>query len=238
MMRSLAIIFAIMLGSGCAQAQSSPDLVPALQRLAAARNAEAIYYLGMSYHLGLGVAKDPAKALDLFRKGAALGDPLAAYKLGCYYDGQGGDLVVADAAMALTHKLVAARAGYALAQQDVAAHYAGQGDIKTSLEWLERAAAQGWPDSHYSYALLHRGYAGMPLDRVKSVAYLRLYLARRDDPQARAALEEDEPKLSPAERAAASAIVAAYRPAPSPLTRKALSGLRAAEALVANAPKG
>jgi len=235
MMRLFAILLAALLSLACTQAKATPELIPALQKLAATNNAEAIYYLGMSYHLGLGVSKDPARALQLFRQSAALGDPLGAYKLGCYYDGQGGDLVAPDPAMALKYKLVAAQAGYALAQQDVAGLYAARGDNNASLEWLRRAAAQGWPDSLYSYAMVHRGYDGVAPDRSKAVAYLRLYLARHDDPEAQSALKADEANLSSADEAAAAAIVSSYRPAPTALTMKALSGQRAAEALVAAA---
>lgn len=232
MIRAVAMVLAVMLASCNAAAQSTPDLVPRLQELASAGNAEASYYLGMSYHLGIGVTKDQAKALSLFKRGTELGDPLAAYKLGCFYDSQGEGVVEPDAEAALANKLIAAKAGHALAQQDAAALYATKGDMKNSIMWLERAVAQGWPDSLYTYAFLQRGYPGVSPDRVKAVAYLRLYLARRDDADARAALTADQAKLSRDEEARAAAIVADYRPTPTALTIKALSGQRAAEAFV------
>jgi TPR repeat protein len=95
----------------CGNAQAASDLIPALERLAAQDNAEAIYHLGMAYQTGAGVSEKPAKALEAFRRAAALGDVLASYKLGCFYDGQGGNLVQGDPEIALRHKLVAAEAG-------------------------------------------------------------------------------------------------------------------------------
>lgn len=219
--------------AACGPAQAEA-LIPALEKLAAANNAEAIYHLGMAWQTGAGMAQDRAKALDAFRRAAALGDPLAAYKLGCYYDGQGEGLVTADPAIALRHKLVAAEAGYALAQQDVGALYIREGDIANGLAWLGKAAAQGWSGALMTYASVHNGTAGVPRDPVKTAAYFRLFLDRTGQ----SARQKDwltafEAKLTPEQREHATAIVRAYRPAPTPLTIKGLSGQRAAQALVA-----
>ena len=42
----------------------------------------------MSYQTGTGVTQDHQKALQYFRRAEALGDQLAAYKIGCFYAGQ------------------------------------------------------------------------------------------------------------------------------------------------------
>src|SRR3954470_9664532 len=97
--------------SACGNAQPKANLITSLERLAASNNAEAIYHLGMAYHTGTGVPKDHVKALAAFRRAASLGDVLASYKLGCYYDGQGGELVEANPDLALRYKLIAAQAG-------------------------------------------------------------------------------------------------------------------------------
>jgi len=219
--------------AACDRAQSAP-LVPALEKLAARNNAEAIYHLGMMWHTGSGVKKDPAKALDAFRRAAALGDPLGAYKLGCYYDGQGEGLVERDLDLALKYKLVAAEAGYALAQQDVGGLYARRGELRTAEAWLARAAAQGWRDALMANAAIGNGGPGLPRDQARIVAWFRLYLNRGDvRPGQREWLTTQEAKLTPEERDRADSIVKGYRPAPTALTMKALSGQRAAEALVA-----
>lgn len=219
--------------AGCGPAQSAP-LMAQLEALAAKGNAEAIYHIGMAHQVGAGAPRDPVKALDAFRKAAALGDPLAAYKLGCYHDGQGEGLVARDEAQALRYKLVAADAGYALAQQDVAFLLVRKGDTAAALDWLGKAAAQGWTDAIMTYASVHNGAPGVPRDPVKTAAYFRLFLDRAQPTDAqRDWLAGFEAKLTPEQRAEAGAIVRAYRPAPTPLTIKALSGQRAAEQLVA-----
>jgi len=218
--------------AACDQAQSEP-LVPALEKLAAQNNAEAIYHLGMIAHVGAGAPKDPARALEIFRRAAALGDPLAAYKLGCYYNGQGEGLVARDDDLALKYKLVAAKAGYALAQLDVGGLYARRGELMAAEAWLAKAAAQGWPDALMANAAIGNGGPGLPRDQARIVAWFRLYLNRGGVQQGqREWLAAQEAKMTPEERDRADAIVRSYRPAPTPLTIKALSGQRAAQALV------
>ncbi len=227
-----AMTAAALVIAGCGQAQDG-GLIPALERLAEADNAEAIYYLGMAYQTGTGVPEDHAKALDAFRRAAALGDPLASYKLGCYYDGQGAGLVEPDAKLALQYKLVAATAGYALAQQDVGVLYARSGDVSNGLGWLERSAAQGWSGGLMTLASVYNGAAGVKADAAKTAAYFRLFMARSEPGEKQTKwLKEFEARLSPDDRKRAEEIVAAYRAAPTPLTLKALSGERAAHALV------
>jgi len=224
---------ALLVLSACGNAQPSEDLIPKLERLATSNNPEAIYHLGMAYQTGAGLPKDPVKALEAFRRAASLGDVLASYKLGCYYDGQGGDLVDVNPDIAMRYKLVAAEAGYALAQQDVAALYAAKGEIATALAWLEKAAAQGWADALATYASVYNGAPGVPPDRVKTAAYFQLFLDRADaSDEQRRWLKEFEQRMSPDERKLALEIVHSYRPAPTPLTIKALSGQRAALELV------
>jgi hypothetical protein len=222
--------------SACGNAQPSANLIPSLERLAASNNPEAIYHLGMAYHTGTGVPKDHVKALAAFRRAASLGDVLASYKLGCYYDGQGGELVEANPDLALRYKLIAAQAGYALAEQDVAAHYAAKGDVATALAWLEKAAAQGPADALAAYASVYNGAPGVPPDKAKTAAYFRLFLDRTDaSERQRQWLSDFEQRMSPEERKLSLEIVRSYRAAPTPLTIKGLSGQRAALELVARA---
>jgi TPR repeat protein len=219
--------------TACGNAQPSENLIPKLERLAASSNPEAIYHLGMAYQTGVGLPKDPVKALGAFRRAASLGDVLASYKLGCYYDGQGGDLVDVNPDIALRYKLVAAEAGYALAQQDVAALYAAKGEITPALAWLDRAAAQGFPDTLATFASVYNGAPGVQPDRVKTAAYFQLFLDRIDaSDEQRQWLKEFEQRMSPDERKLSREMVRLYRPAPTPLTIKALSGQRAALELV------
>lgn len=228
----------LLLTAACSDAQTSEaTLIAKLETLAARGNGEAVYHLAMAHHLGMGIPQDKAKALAEFRRAAELGDPLGAYKLGCYYDGQGEGLVQNDAALALKHKLVAAQAGYALAQTDVASLYARAGDMMQARSWLERAAKQGWSDAFMGMASVNNGENGLPRDPVLVAAYFRLFLDREGGGADQAKwLADYEAKMTPEERGKAAEIVRGYRPAPTALTLKGLSGARAAEALVASQP--
>ena len=106
--RLLALFtFALFVSAPAAAVPS--ELQTRLESLAQRGSAEASYHLGMIYHLGLeGEARDYRRALGHFRRAAEGGDPLGAYKLGCYYAGQGDGVIPADAEQALRYKLVAA----------------------------------------------------------------------------------------------------------------------------------
>lgn len=215
------------------------DLKTELTSLASSGNAEALYHLGMLHHLGMGgVAKDPAKALDFFRQAAAGGDPLGAYKLGCYYDGQGAGVVDDDPELALKHKLIAAKAGYALAQHDTALLYYKKGAVAEALEWLKAAADQGDAGSLMAYASVHNGGEGIAKNPVTTLAYFTLALKARGEPVSERQTQwrnDFRSKMSPAEIKEAEKIIAAWKPQPTALTVKALSGDRAAEALIREA---
>jgi len=205
-----------------------------LAALSDAGNGEATYHLAMMKHLGIGGAKDEKTAFDLFRKSAEAGDPLGAYKLGCYFAGQGEAIVEPDPALALQYKLVAAEAGYALAQHDVAKHYFDVGETDLALEWLTRSAGQGFGDALRALASLHNSDA-IPKDAARTYAYFTLYLARIATPtdKQKQFLADFTDKMSEEDKARGDRIIADWHAEASPLTVKALSGLRAAEALVA-----
>jgi len=232
----LRLFLPLALFAACCPPAAAADLTARLEKMAAERNPEAAYHLGMIYHLGLdGTARDPAKAFALFRQAAEGGDPLGAYQVGCYYGGQGGDAVAADPALALRHKLVAAEAGYALAQYEVAQHYLHRGNRVEALRWLEAAARQG-----SSPALLALGsyYSGRPFadarDGAKYYAYTLLSLEREDE-ETRAFAAELKAMfatgLSRQEIADGEKMIASWRATPTPVTLRANAGQRAAEAL-------
>jgi len=228
---SIAAAVALAL-TGCGNAQGAP-IIPSLERLASAGNAEALYHLGMAYQTGTGTAEDSKKALEAFRKAAAMGDPLAANKLGCYYDGQGAGMIAPDAGQALKYKLIAAQAGYALAQQDVAALYARRGDMQTGLAWLEKSAAQGWSGGLMTLASVYNGAPGVGRDAAKTAGYFRLFLAHSNPSEGqRNWLSKFETGLSSDDKKRADDLVRDFHPKPTPLTLKALSGHRAAEDLI------
>jgi TPR repeat protein len=215
----------------------SPDLPRRLEQRASAGDAEARYHLGMLYNNGIVVAKDPRRAFALFRESAAAGDPLGHYKLGCYYAGQfGSDVVAPDEGLALRHKLVAAEAGYRLAQLDVANFYAGGKYYALALPWYEAAARQGDAQALYNLSVFARDGLGTARSPARAWAFFRLaHLAARGEvsPGAQKSLDSMWQAMTAAQRAGAQRIAATWLTGPTPLTVQALNGLARAEAVAA-----
>lgn len=234
-------LLALLLAGAPALAQDEGNaLVTKLEAMAAEGNGEAAYHLGMAYDRGLeGLEKDQQKAFELFRQSAESGDPLGAFMLGSYYDGEGGGAVEADPAQALKYKLIAADAGHAIAQHDVARMFYEQGDTAKTVDYLERSARQGYTPSLEALASLHSGEGKIAKDPVKVYAYVAL-LHGRSGGKPTKRLEDWRDKarteLSEQQLAEAMVIVAKWKMEPSALTKKALSGEAAAKQLAGLAP--
>jgi uncharacterized protein len=235
-MKRLALLFfAVVMLASPANAEPTA-LQTRLETLSSNGSGEAAYHLGMVYHMGLeGTAKDPKKAFELFKLSAERGDPFGAYKYGCYFDGQGQGIVESDAKTALRWKLIAAEAGYSLAQEDVAKHLFAEGDEAGALKWLESAASQG---SSMALGFLGGLYAGiippdMPApkvvkDEAKGWAYLLLSV--QEIPEIKSGFEAELSKLTPEVQARAKALAAAWKRKPSALDDS--EGISAAYKLV------
>ena len=145
-------------------------------------NAKAIHNLGVCFEYGEGVAKDMAKAQELYRKAfpgisklAQQGDAEGQLYLGhCYSDGQG---VQKDLAQAVEWYRKAAEQGNARAQYALAkCYYDGKGvekDLTQAVEWFRKAAEQG-----ESYAMTNLGYCyekgeGVEKDPAQAVIWYR-----------------------------------------------------------------
>lgn len=239
----LAALALLLCGSQPVRAEET-GLPARLEALAGQGNAEALYHLGMIYHLGLeGVARDPRRALGYFRRSAEGGDPLGAYKLGCYYAGQGEGVVAEDPELALRYKLIAAEAGYDRAQLEVAQIYDGREDADRAVRWLEAAARQGNVGAAFG-AMVYRSSDGPLPDRARALLYFEL--VRRDMAEfaahvgAPSGAEEAAAMLRPrvetgvtdADRARATQLIAAWREEQSAVTLKADLGMNAARRLV------
>jgi TPR repeat protein len=222
---ALAVSFLLML-SMPANANDA-DSFRAMVALADKGHAEAQYHVGMMHNNGIGTQQDPKQAFGWFQKSTASGDPLGAYKLGCYYDGQGVGIVTSDSNEALKYKLVSAKAGYALAQHDVATLYDRQGNSEEALKWWKMAGDQGYPRSLYSLSMAYSAGKGTPRDLSLSYAYFKLSkLAPPKNVNEMAAMLS-KPELEKAEK-----LVSEWRPQPTALTLKAKSGVSAAEELL------
>ncbi len=208
-------------------------LATKLEALAEKGNTEALYHLGMMRHLGLGGAKDQLAAFGYFQKAADAGDPLAAYMLGSYYLGLGGIVGEPDKPVALKWKLVAAEAGYALAQHDVARLYFEADDTDQALEWLTRAGQQGEVNALRALASLHNSDA-IPKDAARTFAYYTLSMKQVAEPtqKQRDWIAGFTETMSPEDKGRGEKIVSDWKFEPTPLTLKAKLGLKAAGALV------
>jgi uncharacterized protein len=231
-MRWLAAL-ALLVAAPAAAQMTRAELAIKLATLAEKDNAEALYHLGMIQHLGMVGPKDQVAAFGYFVKAADSGDPLAAYMLGSYHQGIAPTVIETDKAEALKWKTVAAEAGYALAQHDVARLHFEAGETDLALEWLTRAAQQGEVNALRALASLHNSDA-IPKDAARTFAYYTLAMKQTAKPteQQRDWIATFTATMTPEDKDRGEAIVADWKIAPTPLTLKAQSGLRAAEALV------
>jgi uncharacterized protein len=196
----------------------------AMVALAGKGDAEAQYHVGMMYNNGIGTQQDLRQAFEWFQKATASKDPLGAYKLGCYYDGQGEGIVANDRSEALKYKLIAAEAGYALAQHDVALLYAKQDNFEEAMKWWKLAGDQGHEKSLYNLSGLYFQGKGAPKDLSLAYAYYKLSKLVPPDKVKGMAGILDKPELAKAEK-----LVSEWKPQPTALTLKAKRGITAAE---------
>jgi TPR repeat protein len=226
-MKYFALVFSCFLFFSMHANANDAGTFNAMVALANKGDAEAQYHVGMMYNNGIGTQQNPRQAFEWFQKSAASNDPLGAYKLGCYYDGQGAGIVALDANEALKYKLVAAKAGYALAQHDVAIHYAKQENFEEAVKWWKQASDQGYPDALYSLSGSYFQGKGVPKDLSLAYAYFKL---SKVPPQKQ--IKEMSGILTKPELASAEKLVSEWKPQPTALTLKAKNGFGAAEQLL------
>lgn len=218
------------------------DSLAKLRLIADQGNAEAQYFVGMLYNLGIGGAsRDPTVAFEWFKKSTTGNDPLGAYKVGCYYAGQFPDAVSVDADKALAHKLIAAKAGYSLAQSDVANSYFQRGDFAAAEKWWTLAATQGYAPAANNLSFLYFEGKGVPQDRVKSVAWFRIAYAsmrKKMDTKAQEHLDKIARDMTPSDIADAEKLVSRWQAKPTVLTAAALYPKPRVDALLAASSSG
>ena len=223
-MKFIALAFSCLLIFSMPANANEADTFNAMVALANKGDAEAQYHVGMMHNNGIGTQKDPRQAFEWFQKSTASNDPLGAYKLGCYYAGQFAGVVTSDPNEALKYKLISAKAGYALAQHDVAVLYHRQGNSEEALKWWKMAADQGFPDALFSLSRSYSAGKGAPRDLSLSYAYFKLSKVAPPKNVNEMAAMLSKPELDKAEK-----LVSEWKPQPTALTLKANSGIRAAE---------
>lgn len=226
-MKYVALAFSCLLIFLTPANANDADTFHAMVVLANKGDAEAQYHVGMMYNNGIGTQQNPKQAFEWFQKSAASNDPLGAYKLGCYYAGQFAGVVKYDADEALKYKLISARAGYALAQNDVAVLYDKKGNSEEALKWWKMAADQGLPNALFSLSRSYSGGKGTPRDLSLSYAYFKLSNVAPAKNVNEMAGMLSKPELENAEK-----LVSQWKPQPTALTLKAKHGFGAAEDLL------
>ncbi|WP_262692134.1 tetratricopeptide repeat protein [Kordiimonas aestuarii] len=202
-----------------------------LRKEAPKGDSEAQYYLGMMYHVGIATDRDYQKAYALFAESAKAGHPLSAYKVGCYYAGQGGGILPVDQDLALKYKLIAAEAGYSFAQNDVALIFLQQQKFDNAVKWTKSAADQGYANAIAMLASFHADGILVKKDRAKAQAYLRIALRQagaRLTPEVVGFLKQQEALMSEEEVQRTNAIFDGWVARPTEITVKATHGLRSA----------
>ena len=226
-MKFIALAFSCLLIFAMPANANVADTFNAMVPLANKGHAEAQYHVGMMHNNGIGTQKDPKQAFEWFQKSTASNDPLGAYKLGCYYAGQFPGVVPSDSNEALKYKLISAKAGYALAQHDVAILYDRLGNSEEALKWWKMAADQGLPNALFSLSRVYSAGKGVPRDLSLSYAYFKLSTVAPPKNVNEMAGMLSKPELEKAEK-----LVSEWKPHPTALTLKAKSGVGAAEELL------
>ena len=226
-MKVIALAFSCLLILSMPANANDAASFKAMVVLASKGDAEAQYHVGMMHNNGIGTQQDPRQAFEWFQKSTASGDPLGAYKLGCYYDGQFAGVITPDPNEALKYKLIAAKAGYALAQNDVAVLYHRQGNPEEALKWWKMAGDQGDGGSLYSLSMAYSAGKGTPRDLSLSYAYFKLSKVAPKKNVNEFAGMLSKPELEKAEK-----LVSEWSPQPTALTLKAKKGVSAAEELL------
>ena len=151
------------------------DFVARLRKEADGGSTKAQATLGLCHHLGLGVKRDPAKAMEWYKKAAASGHAGAQNNLGLLYDeGAAGPR---DPRKAHELYLSAAQADFADAEFNLGLNYAtgtvvGQ-DWREAAAWYEKAAAQGHMAALNNLGNVYFLGRGVPVDMVRACEYLR-----------------------------------------------------------------
>lgn len=231
----LLLCAALVVGQARAQDTDISDtLIAQLKSMAEDDNAEAMYHLGMLYNNGVGVPRSSSKALAYFRRAAEKGDALGQYKLGCYLVGQFGQIdgLQLSKDEGIKYKQLAAEAGYALAQYDVAGFRFSQKQWESALEWLTRAAKQGYRPAMVALAGVYSDKQTPVYDPVSAWQYFLLLPESTESEWLQARRDTAEAELSAEQKQQAADKKSAMLFSPTPLTLKAQAGLDRARSLV------
>lgn len=215
----------ISLSAAHAEDMTKETMFARLSALAPSGNADIKYNLGMFLNNGIGTTRDNKTAFKYFSEAAELGQELASYKVGCYLAGQFPGTVPVNEAEALKFKLLAAEAGYDLAQFDVGMHYIKMRDIENANLWWERASRQG---NMQATAIYLYYFSKGSQNEVKNYALALALKELMPNPSKEllAHIAPLEAKLTAEQKSEANAFRASWFTGKTPLTIKAQDGFK------------
>jgi TPR repeat protein len=157
------------------QAEANRKLFVEIKEFAEKGNAQAQYYLGDCYNLGVGVTTNRTEAVKWWRKAAGQGYATAQYNVGSSY--ASGDGIETNLVEAGKWFRKAADQGHAGAQFNVGISYAnGIGVTKDRVEavkWWQKSAVQGYAEAQYILGVCYLNGDGTPKDLVEAIKLLR-----------------------------------------------------------------
>ena len=128
------------------------------EKSAAQNNGKGLWILALAYEHGRGVEEDKEKAVEIYRRGADLGNAACQHSLGCYY--LRGEIVEKNNETGFELCLKSAQQGYGLALKTVGTCYqfgtGVMGNLQTSMEWYEKALEVSYdPELAEKVELMH-----------------------------------------------------------------------------------
>jgi TPR repeat protein len=154
-----------------------------VQQGATTGDPELVEYLAWCYDEGRGVARDPARAVPLFRQSAEAGRRYAQWRLGVMLDE--GDGVDADPVEAIGWFRKAVAQGSSKAHASMAVMFAtGRGvakDFAQSMIHYRAAAKLGDRAGFFGVGLLYSRAEGVPHDNQEGAAWILAAQALKDE---------------------------------------------------------
>jgi TPR repeat protein len=153
-----------------------PGRIPIWRAAAEGGSPGAQWLLARCYQEGVGVAKDPERAVELLRQAADKGLAYAENNLGAHY--HKGEGARKDLREAVRWYRKAADKGLAIAQENLGLCYKdGEGvkqDWAAAREWFRKAAEQGTPTAQYQLAVIYfNGHGLAKPDQAEAARWYR-----------------------------------------------------------------
>jgi len=144
---------------------------PLLEAQSSNDDNEILENLAYCYEEGKGTEQNYGKALQLLARAANNGSDYAMLNMGYYYMNGWG--VKKDTVRALALWDRAADRGYDFANQDLANHYAFEGDLEKAVKYIGKSVALGNKDAMYKYATFLMEGMGVKKDSIQGMDYLK-----------------------------------------------------------------